>query len=157
MAAYIFDRFPAAVRAMTAHCKLSFAIRPGLSQEDRGHTKEMVRTHCTSAVYIATYAATRCRTSLVFTTVLHSYALLVCCQYRGPPFVCISERRWYATLRDICMCSASATITAGYIYTHCSPTINIAKLHSYALQNPIGMYRCPTFVRAARLLSTSLT
>jgi hypothetical protein len=29
MAAYILDRFPAAVRAMAARCKLSFAIRPG--------------------------------------------------------------------------------------------------------------------------------
>jgi hypothetical protein len=35
MAAYIFDRFPAAVRAMATRCKLSFALRPGLSQEDK--------------------------------------------------------------------------------------------------------------------------
>jgi hypothetical protein len=28
MAAYIFERFPAAVRAMAARCKLPFAIRP---------------------------------------------------------------------------------------------------------------------------------
>jgi len=27
-----FDRFPAAVRALAARCKLSFAFRPGLSQ-----------------------------------------------------------------------------------------------------------------------------
>jgi len=41
MAAYIFDRFPAAVRAMAVRCKLSFAIRPGLSQEDIRRTKEI--------------------------------------------------------------------------------------------------------------------
>jgi hypothetical protein len=28
----LFDRFPAAVRAMAALCKLPFALRPGLSQ-----------------------------------------------------------------------------------------------------------------------------
>ena len=44
MEVYIFDRFSATVRAMTVHCKRSFVIRPGLSQEDRGRTKEMVRT-----------------------------------------------------------------------------------------------------------------
>jgi hypothetical protein len=41
MAAYIFDRFPAAVRALAARCKLSVALRPGLSREDLTHTKEM--------------------------------------------------------------------------------------------------------------------
>jgi hypothetical protein len=34
MAAYIFNRFLAAVRAVAARCKLSFAIRPALSHED---------------------------------------------------------------------------------------------------------------------------
>jgi len=43
MAAYIFDHFPATVRAMAAHCKLSFAIRPGLSQEDRRRPNEMTK------------------------------------------------------------------------------------------------------------------
>jgi hypothetical protein len=38
MAAYIFDLFPVAVRAVAARCKLPFAIRPGLSQE---RTNEM--------------------------------------------------------------------------------------------------------------------
>jgi hypothetical protein len=41
MAAYIFDPFPAAVRAMAARCKLPFAIRPGLTQEDRRRTNEI--------------------------------------------------------------------------------------------------------------------
>jgi hypothetical protein len=41
MAAYIFDRFPAAVRALAARCKLSVALRPGLSREDRTRTKEI--------------------------------------------------------------------------------------------------------------------
>jgi len=44
MAAYIFfDHFPTAVRAMAARCKLSFTIRPGLSQEDRRRPKEMTK------------------------------------------------------------------------------------------------------------------
>jgi len=43
MAVYIFDRFPAAVRAMAACCKLSFAIRPGMSQEDRRRPNEMTK------------------------------------------------------------------------------------------------------------------
>jgi hypothetical protein len=30
----LFDRFPAAVRGMAARCKLSFALRPGLSHEN---------------------------------------------------------------------------------------------------------------------------
>jgi hypothetical protein len=34
------DRFPAAVRAVAACCKLSFALRPGLSRENRERTKE---------------------------------------------------------------------------------------------------------------------
>jgi hypothetical protein len=41
MAAYFLDRFPAAVRAMAARCKLSVALRPGLSHEDRARTKEI--------------------------------------------------------------------------------------------------------------------
>ena len=41
MAACIFDRFPAAVHAMAARCKLSFTIRPGLSREDRRRSREM--------------------------------------------------------------------------------------------------------------------
>ena len=35
------DCSPAAVRVMAAHCMLSFALSPGLSQDDRGHTKEI--------------------------------------------------------------------------------------------------------------------
>jgi len=38
-----FDRFPFAVHPMAACCKLSFAIRPGLSQEDRRRPKEMTK------------------------------------------------------------------------------------------------------------------
>ena len=114
-----------------------------------------VRTRRTSALYIVTYARTRCRTSLVFTAVLHSYALLVCRQHRRPPFVCIAEPRWYASL--------------SYIRKRCSTAVYIADLHSYALhvyrlhrdlrsyasQNLVVIHRCPTFVRAARLPSTS--
>ena len=35
MAAYILPSFLSAVRAMAARCKLPFAFRPGLSQEDK--------------------------------------------------------------------------------------------------------------------------
>jgi len=90
-----------------------------------------------------TSVGTRCRTSLVCTAVLHSYALLVCRQHRQPPFVRVAESRCYAPL--------------SYIRTRCSSAVNIADLRSYALQNLVGMHRCPTSVRAARLPSTSLT
>jgi len=43
------------------------------------------------------------------------------------------------------MCSASATITAGYIRTRCLSAINIIDLSSYALQNS-GTHHCQTFV-----------
>jgi hypothetical protein len=43
MAAFLSDRFPAAVRAMAARCKLSFALRPSLSQENDYRTKEKTR------------------------------------------------------------------------------------------------------------------
>ena len=55
------------------------------------------------------------------------------------------------------MCSASAAMTTGYIRTLRSPAVIIANLRSDALQNVVGMHCCPTFVRAARLPSTSLT
>ena len=48
-------------------------------------------------------------------------------------------------------------MTAGYIRTLRSHAIIIANLRSEALQNVIGMHCCPTFVRAASLLSTSPT
>jgi hypothetical protein len=35
--------FLTAVRAMAARCKLSFALRPGLSHEDRDRTKEITK------------------------------------------------------------------------------------------------------------------
>jgi len=60
-------------------------------------------------------------------------------------FVRIAEPRWYALLSDICMCSTSAAITAGYIRTRCSSAVNIVDLRSYALQNS-GMHHCQTFV-----------
>jgi len=90
-----------------------------------------------------TYVCTRGRTSLEFTAVLHWYALLVCRKNRRPPFVRVAEPRWYSPL--------------SYIRTHCSSAVNIANIHSYALQNLVCLCRCPTFVRAAPLPSTSLT
>jgi len=116
-----------------------------------------IRTRCTSAVYIATYACTRCRTSLVFTAVLYSYALLVCRQHRRPPFVRVAEPRWCAPLSYI----RKRCSTAVYIADLRSYTLHICHLHrdlrSYALQNLVGIHRCPTFVRAVRLQSTSPT
>jgi len=41
MAAYILPDFLSAVRAVAARCKLPFALRPGLSQEDKVRTKEI--------------------------------------------------------------------------------------------------------------------
>jgi len=35
--------FPSAVRAVAARCKLSFALRPGLSHEDEVRTKEITK------------------------------------------------------------------------------------------------------------------
>jgi len=46
-------------------------------------------------------------------------------------------------------------MTAGYIRTLRSPAVIIANLRSDALQNVVGMYSCPTFVRAALLPSFS--
>jgi len=116
-----------------------------------------IRTHCTSALYIATYTRTRCRTSLVFTAVLHSYALLVCRQHRRAPFVRVAESRWYSPLSYLRTRGTSAV----YIADLRSYALHVCRLHrdlcSYALQNLVGIHRCPTFVCAARLPSTSPT
>jgi len=104
-----------------------------------------------------TCVRTRCRTSLVHTAVLHShllrvcrhcrwlhsYALLVCRQHRRPALVRVAKPRRYALL--------------SYIRTRCSSDVYIVDLHSYALQNLVGTHGCPTFVRTARLPSTSST
>jgi len=45
---------------------------------------------------LLTYVRTHCRSPLVNTAVLHSYALLVCRQHRRPTFVRVAEPRWYA-------------------------------------------------------------
>jgi len=98
-----------------------------------------------------TCVRTHCRTSLVDTTVLHSYtlhvcrhyrwlhsyALLVCHQHRRPAFVRVAKPRCYPLLSYIGTCSSSA--------------VNIVDLRSYALQNLVGTHRCRTFVHAARL------
>ena len=83
--------------------------------------------------------------------------LLVCHQHRLPAFVHVAKPRWYVLLSNI--------------GTRCSYAVNTADLPSYTLQNFFGTHRCPTFVhaghlpllplatflRAARLLSTSST
>jgi len=43
MARLFTVRFLSAVRALAAHCKPPFALRPGLSQEAVRHTKEITK------------------------------------------------------------------------------------------------------------------
>jgi len=69
--------------------------------------------------------------------------LLVCRRHRRPAFLRVAEAPWYALL--------------SYIRTRCSYAVNTADLRSYMLQNFVGTHRCPTFVRAARMPSTSST
>jgi len=121
--------------------------------------QKLIGTHCSPTFVRAarmqstplTCVRTRCRTSLVHTAVLHSYtlhvcrhyrwlhsyALLVCRQHRRPAFVRIAKPRCYPLLSYIGACSSSA--------------VNIVDLHSHALQNLVGKNRCRTFVHAARL------
>jgi len=129
-----------------------------------------IRTACRPSTS-PTYVRMCCRTSLVHTAVrhfyilrvcryygwLHSYVLLVCHQHRRTPFVRIAEPRCYAIPSYPSTFSESAAMTAGYIRTLHLPAVIIANLGSDALQNVVGMHRCPTFVRTARLLSTSPT
>jgi len=127
--------------------------------------QNLVATHCCPTLVRAprlpstssTCVRTRCKTSLLPTAVLHWYVLLVCRQHRRPAFVRVAEPRWYTPLSYIRTRCTSAAITAGYIRTRCSSAINIVDLCSYALQNLVATHCCPTFVRAARLPSTSST
>jgi len=126
-----------------------------------------------------TCVRTHCRTSLVSTAILHSYALLVCCQHRRPVFARIAEPRWYPLLFYIRTCCISATIAAGYIHTRfssavyivdlrslaellwypllsyictrCSSAVNIVDLHRYMLQNLIATHSCLIFLHTAYL------
>ena len=85
----------------------------------------------------------RCRSSLVGTAVLHSYALLICRQHRRPAFVRVAKPPQYALL--------------SYNRTRCSSAVYIVDLRSYVLQKLVGTHCSPTFVRAARMQSTPLT
>jgi len=112
-----------------------------------------------------TCVRTRCGTSSVGTAVLHSYMLRVCRHYRWlhsyallvyrqhrqPTFVRIAEPCWYTPLSYIRTRCTSAAIAAGYICTCSTSAANTAELRSYVLQNLVGTHRCPTFVHAARL------
>ena len=141
--------------------------------------QNLVGTHCCPTFVRAarmpstplTCVRTCCRTSLVHTADLHSYmlricrhcrwlhsyVLLVCRQHHRPPFVRVATPRRYARLSYIRTCCASAAIAAGYIRTCYSSAVNIVDLRSYVWQNLVATHRCPTFVRAARLPSTSST
>jgi len=115
-----------------------------------------VRTHCrTSLVGTAVYICMRCLTAVNIAN-LHSCALqnlvgMHCC----PTFI-HAARLPSTSLTSVCTCCRiSLVCTAVYICTRCLSAVNIAILHSHALENPICMCHCPTFVRAARLLSFS--
>ena len=113
--------------------------------------QNLVGTHCCPTFVRAaripstllTYVRTRCKTSLVPTAVVDSYALLVCRLHRRPGFAHVAEHRWYPLL--------------SYIRTRCSYAINIVDLRSHALQSFVGTHCCPTFVRAARMPLIPLT
>jgi len=85
------------------------------------------------------------------------FTFVVCRRHRLPVFVHVAEVHWYTPLSYIRTCCASAAIATGYIRTCCSSAVNIVDLRSYALQNLVGTHCCPTFVRAACLLSTLST
>jgi len=106
---------------------------------------------------LLTCIRTHCRTSLVPAAVLRSYALLVCCQDRRPVLVLVAAPRWQPLLSYIRICYASAAITTNNIRKCTSSAVNIVVLCPYMLQSFIGTHSCPSFVRAARIQSTSLT
>ena len=115
------------------HCCPTFvhaAHLPPLPLATFVHTTQLPLTSLTCV-------RTHDRASLVCTAVLHLYALLVCCQHYRPAFVRVAEPCWYPLLF--------------YISMRCSSAINIINLHSYVLQNLMGMYHRPTFVHAAHL------
>jgi len=134
------------------------------------HCPAFVRGACLPSSSL-TYVCMRCRTSLLRTSILHSYilyvchhyrwlhsyALLTCRQHHRTPFVRIAEPHWYVPLSYVGMRCTSAV----YIADLCSYVLHVCclhrNLHLYALQNLIGIHRCPTFVRAACLPSTSPT
>ena len=94
----------------------------------------------------STYMDTRCRTSSLGITVLHSYmlrvcrhcrwpylyTLLVCCQHRRPVWVRGVEPCHSARLSYIPTYCVYGAIAAGYIRTHCSSAIYIVDLWSLA-------------------------
>jgi len=141
--------------------------------------QKLIGTHCSLTFIRAarmqstplTCVRMRCRTLSVRTAVLHSYMLRVCHHYRWlhlcvhlvcrqhhlPAFVRVPEPPWYTPLSYIRTRCTIATITAGYIRTCSSSAMKIVDLRSYALQNLVATHCCPTFIHAARLLSTSST
>jgi len=131
----------------------TFVRTPGLPST----SSNCIRTHCrTSLVYTAvvhSYTLHICRHYCW----LHSYVILVCRQHRQPAFVRVAESSWYTPLSYIRTRCTSAAITAGYIRKRCSSAVNIVDLHSYTLQNLIATHCCRTFVPAARLPSASST
>ena len=72
-------------------------------------------------------------------------------------FARIAEPCWCSLLFYIRTCCMSAAIIAGYIRTRCSSALYIVDLRSHALQSFVATHCCPTFVRAARMPSSSLT
>jgi len=123
-----------------------------------------IRTRCLSAVIIAdlrSYAlqnlvATHFYPTFLFSPCLLPLPLATFIRAARLPSTSPTSVRTHCrtslvrTMSDICMSSASAAITAGYIRMRCSPAVNITDLRSYVLQNS-GMHRCQTFVYPPRL------
>ena len=77
-------------RLAGAHCCSTFAPAARLPPLLLATFVRAARLPSTSS----TCVGTRCRTSLVPTSVLHSYALLVCRLHRRPAFARVAEPRW---------------------------------------------------------------
>ena len=150
-----------------AHCCSTFAPAAHLAPVLLATFVCAARLPSTSSTCMGTW----CRTLSLRTAVLHSYMLHVCCYcrwlhpymllvchlHRRPAWVQGTEPRHSAWLPYIPTCCVYATIAAGYICTHCLSAIYIIDLHSYALQSFVATHCCPTFIRTARMRSTSLT
>ena len=115
-----------------------------------------VRTRCRpSLVCTAVYIRTRCSSAINIPN-LHSYTLQNLIGMHHCPIFVHAAHLLSTSLTSVRTCCRTALVcTAVYIRMHCSSAVNIAKLRSHALQNPICMCRCPTFVCAAHLPSFS--
>jgi len=135
-----------------------------------------VHTHCTSAIYIAdllsialqnlvgihhyptyirstrlpptspTSLRTHCRISLLCTSILHSKILHVYRHYHCPTFVDAARLPPLSLTYVQRIREPRLYVPIPYIHIDCSPTVNLAGLYSYVLQNLVGTYCCQTFL-----------